>query len=155
MWFMDKRAQFYLIAAFLIIIVFAGLRYVYTSVRTPIDIEHFYDLADEIYFEGNQLINNRVLEGKTDSEIASEFVNIISYYNNRNPNAELKLVYGDEDKVYVVDKNSPPIEIVPVGGKVSVSIGGENKEQEIKPGQKNFIVLLNIEREEGKILVIK
>lgn len=125
---MNKTGQFYLIAAFIIIIIFAGLKHVYTSVRTSSDTEHFYDLADEIYFEGNQLIINKILSGN-DGDIIDSLKTIRDYYKNGHTNIEVFLFYNRQ--------------------------GVDNSEQIDSKCRNKFCVVLKAKKEGEEIKIVK
>ena len=82
-----------MIAAFVIIIIFAGLGHNYVSVNTGFDSSIINDLAEEIKYEGNQLIINKVLNGEQ-GQINGKLVELRDYYINRHNNVEISLFYN-------------------------------------------------------------
>ena len=54
---MHKRGQFFLIAALVVVGILVGLSIAYTTVRTPREETQIYDLSEEIYYEGAQVID--------------------------------------------------------------------------------------------------
>lgn len=151
---MEKRGQFYIIAAFVILIAFAGLTYVYTSVRTPVKRVVIYDLAEEVHYEMNQLINNRVFAGESNSEVAQDIKDFAIYYTNRNPNIEIAMIYGDQSEIYKIN-STDIILLTPANGVVSIELSGDQRDFEIKSGQKNFYVMLKNEIYGEKNIAVK
>ena len=136
---MRKKGQFYLIAAFAIVVIISGLAYVYTSVKVTKQNINLEDFADEADYEVVQLINNQVLDGKPPAEISNRIKEILDYYENKYLGTEIKVVYGDEDNAFEIDsKNIKPV--TPMDGKVKVSLNSLEKEIDMK--EKNHYVLV-------------
>lgn len=101
---MNKRGQFYLIAALVIIIIISGLVYIYIKAETPAEDIVVYDLTEEINFEASQVIANGIFEGKDKEEIKGELEKLSQHYSDQNPDVDITFayVYGDEQKAYII-----------------------------------------------------
>lgn len=147
---MNKEGQFYLIGVFIIIIVLSGLSYVYNESRVieGIDGDH---IVDEIIYESNQLIDNRVYAGISDMDIAGNIKDLAIYYSNRYPGTGIVMVYGTDSSSYKIDKDS----VTPFsGGVVPVSIGGSQREVNMASGRRDFHVLVSY-KQEGENTIIQ
>ncbi len=149
---MGKRGQFYLIAAFIIILIMSGLSYTYSSVNLNKGNINLADLGEEVSYETDQLINNQILEGKPAAEISNRINEILAYYEERYFDITIIIVYGDKDQSFVIDsKNIRPVD--PVEGKVKVNI--KDIEQEVDMNVKSSYVILFKESEGERGFVVK
>ncbi len=149
---MKKRGQFYLIATLVIILIMMGFAQIYTLARAPAKDAIIDNLADEIYYETTQLINNRAFNGNTKSEIASEINGFIGYYSNRYNDVDITIVYGNETLAYIIN-NTEVTNVVPNAGIVNVNLKG--LEYDVDINEKSLYVLILRERGEERGVVIK
>jgi len=80
----------------------SGLTYIYTRADSPAENIDLKGIAREIDFETNSAINNAVIKGLDDDIITSRIRDIGDYYLDRYPFMDLILVYGDNEKEYIV-----------------------------------------------------
>jgi hypothetical protein len=92
---MRKRGQFYLIAAMIVILIFSGLAIVYTRVSSNDEGVSLIDLSEEIYFEGNKLIDNRVFSDRSGEIVEDLKLYFVDYYENKYSNIDFALYYDD------------------------------------------------------------
>jgi len=125
---MNKRGQFYLIAALVIILIISGLVYIYIKAETPVEDIVVYDLTEEIDFEANQLIANGMFEGKSKEEIKEKIEKLSQHYSDENPDVDITFayVYGNEESAYII------------GDKEELDEGIQ-KEQIIKPDKERCL----------------
>ncbi len=97
-----KRGQFYLLAAFFIIVIVSGLSYVYIKADKINEKRDIRKLAEEIYYESSQTIDSGIFKGSNTENIVSDLKNLGEYYLRRYPYIELVIVYGDEQKTNVI-----------------------------------------------------
>ncbi|MDO8509268.1 MAG: hypothetical protein Q7S27_06335 [Nanoarchaeota archaeon] len=95
---MGKRGQFYLIAAFIIILIISGLSYVYTKANVQTENINLAGIAKEIDFELNTAINNAVLKDEGETATVNRAIEIGNYYLDRYPYIDLIIVYGDRSE---------------------------------------------------------
>jgi hypothetical protein len=137
---MLKRGQFYFIAALVIIMIFAGLRFIYISADTSFDSSFINDLGREIHYEGNQLIINRVLDDVDEDEIVLDLGELREYYIHRHNNIEIILFFDDGDDTWVI-------------GEVGESIGEADSECELGTN-KVFCVVVESQKDGEEIKIV-
>lgn len=96
---MNKRGQFFLVAAIAIIGVVYGLSAVYTSIETPDTDPLVYDLTKEIKYEANTVIDSGVFNAETDGKMESNIQNLTDYYGSTNLGSDLILIYGNRSNM--------------------------------------------------------
>ena len=91
---MNKRGQFFLIAALVIAGIIITLTSINFSTKTPeVKTTAVYDLSKEINFESNSLIDYGVfLDSLT---IGASLQNLAAAYSAENPDTDLLIVYGN------------------------------------------------------------
>jgi hypothetical protein len=115
---MDKKGQFFLIAALVIVGIIATLAAVNFSTKTPKEDVTIYDLSKEIDYESNQLIDYGVYKGAGSMEINSDVLALVGNYSSSNPDTDILVVYGNEQLVRGVlfSKESTGVEAISAGG---------------------------------------
>ena len=89
----EKRGQFYLIAAVVIVGVIIGFATVYNYAgRGNLDKEKVYSLKDEFGFEGGEVIDYGIYNGLTIEDIVTHFSGAYTKYSGENK--ELYVVFG-------------------------------------------------------------
>jgi hypothetical protein len=99
---MNKRGQFFLLAAIVIIGVIMGLRAIYTNVETPPEDSSIYDLSEEIHYESGAVIDSGVFFAFNENERNRRIENLTDYYAAANLGTDFIIVYGDRDKLWAV-----------------------------------------------------
>ncbi|MDD5149123.1 MAG: hypothetical protein PHC28_01400 [Flavobacterium sp.] len=160
---MNKRGQFYILIAVVIIGVLAGLvavtNYVNTS-KTPVK---FYDLSEELGIESESVINYGVYQEQNTDVLVENFTDTYSdYFQALAGNSELVFVYGNETNLSMITYSNITT------GRISLEIGnvntfvdveGKNKEKtslipELLPEFGNYVVV-NITDKEYKFSLNK
>ena len=125
---MDKRGQFYLLAAIVIVGIIIGFSTVsnYSKQKSSIRI---YDLGEELGIESGQVIEHGVYQQKNIDNLLENFTALYTEYAGEGK--ELYFVFGDEEEVSVATYSDiTEVEIsVDVGDK---KIGKTLKKQEYK-----------------------
>lgn len=171
---MNKRGQFFLVAALVIIGILFGLATTYSNTQTSARETVVYDLSNEMNFEAGQVIDHGVFYSVNTEERNRRIENITDYYSRANPGTDFTVVYGDRNRLYIVAYNSGTagsfgltigsnqigsnIEQVsrfndtivpPVGdNEVTVVLGSARHTFTLRPGQ-TFFVLLKKENSGG------
>jgi len=121
--FMNKKAQFFLIAALIISAVILTFGKTYTSSKieaTPVEV---YDLSDQFQYEASQVIDNGLLQEKESELIEADLVDLTSYYASINPDSNIDVIFGNETNLQIISYTQEegieniavePIEIEPV-----------------------------------------
>ena len=159
----NKRGQFYLLAAIIIITVIVGLASVSNYVKKG-DTVKLYDVREELNIESGEVLEYGQFSGKTLEETTDDF--IVKYQEYAGDDKELYFVYGDKNEVYVIRfgdvgkislTTSGTQTTETIDGKITTTISAENgpltqidvligEEQipytfELKPGQNFFFVI--------------
>lgn len=90
---MNKRGQFYLIAAAIIIAVLLGLTTVYNSATSNDEEIAFYALAKEFKYEMNKVVEHGKYYDLNETEIASNIEEISDSYGNSYSNTDFLAVH--------------------------------------------------------------
>ena len=123
---MRKRGQFYILGAFMIVIVISGLNYIYSSARGQGDRSIVYALADEAGYEAKQVVNN-MLFNSNEGQINDRLKEMSGYYEGRYKDMKVVFVYGDKDGVKIIE-SSGINDCSLVGNNCKVTIDGDSKE---------------------------
>lgn len=150
---MSKIGQFYLVGAFIIVMVITGLVYIYTSAKAPEGKISISDLADEAYYETRQLVDNRLLAGSTDEIIVKNISNVVGYYANKYPYIDIAVVYGDESFAYIINATAVK-SVMPTAKKLDTTLRGSTRTLEMKSGKNVFVMAIS-ERDGEKSVVVK
>ena len=93
---MEKRGQFFLIAAFIIAGITLSLGTAYNSADTSSSNLRVSQIAEEIKYESSNLINNLYKSG-LESKIDDNIVSLASNYSKSNPDLEILIIYGNQN----------------------------------------------------------
>jgi hypothetical protein len=115
---MNKRGQFYLVAALAIIGIITGLATVYNTAKSSAEDVTVYDLSNEINFEAAQAIDSGIFQSKTLEERGDNLEYLTDFYAAQHPNSDLFILYGNESNITFVFYNFTQT------GSVGVAIGG-------------------------------
>lgn len=114
---MQKRGQFYLVAALVIIAVIAGLATIYSSARAPKEDSSAFDLAEEINFEGSQILDSGSVNGLTSLQIGTKIETLGDYYAQTNKETDFLMLYADGTRITFLWYNN-------TGTEITVLLGG-------------------------------
>ncbi len=164
---MNKKAQFFLIAALIISGIILGLSQTFTSSNVEPTETLAYDLSNEVYYEASQVIDNGVFNSKSEEEINKQLSNLTEYYSKINPDSDISIVYGNPEnkdylneisydyssksalssKVLLTDTDSRFLDTNQETKKVRVRLNSKDKESnivrdfEVEKGQNIFLVV--------------
>lgn len=173
---MNKKGQFFLIAALIIagIILSLATVQIYTKTSQSENIK-IYDLSKEIDFESKQVIDNGIYTESSADSILQNISTLIDYYAKANPEKNITFIYGNEKSgliswSYIVSYGQTGLsfggtssgltslkreiqenKVYSEGGKVSVTLKNNQLSFNLKPGE-NFYIILQ-ETKEGEQLV--
>ncbi|MEK6844520.1 MAG: hypothetical protein AABX83_03810 [Nanoarchaeota archaeon] len=153
---MLKRGQFYFIAAFIIIALLSGLSIIYTSIKTGNENVDINEIVKEIRYEISQLIDNRVIAGVNDNQIADNIKEVSAYYKNRH-DLDAIAVYGDESIAYIINSTAVTRSIpISSGSKRIVKLQLSNEyEFEMKENHKNLYVIALREKDGERAVAVE
>ncbi len=101
----NKRGQFYLIAAVVILAIFGGFIAVSNSV-SYVQNPHIMDLKSEIISEASAIINYGTYNANTTSEINSMLINLSDYYADGVPDGNSYFLFGAKDNITLVARQT-------------------------------------------------
>lgn len=93
---MNKRGQFFLIAAFVIILILFGLSAIYTTVQTTSTDTAVYDLTKEIKYEANVVIDSGTFNALTEEQKNKNVQNLTDYYASANLGTDFIVIFGNQ-----------------------------------------------------------
>ena len=93
----NKTGQMFIIAALVIVVIIMGVFSTKVAVRTYRENTRVADYVDEIELEGVSVVDHGTYIGLTKEETTAQIEELISYYTEANPNAEIKVVVGNQD----------------------------------------------------------
>ena len=124
---MDKRGQFYLITAIIIISLIIGIALVsnYTKTKGQVKI---YDLGDELGIESGQVVDYGTFQKAEMDILLKDFTSLYSDYAGEEKN--LYFIFGDEDEVILetyqeITTGTISVDIGAEGGTTSLEITDE------------------------------
>lgn len=100
---MNKKGQFFLIAALVIIAIILGLASIQIASRTSKENVVIFNLANEIDLEGKSVVDHGIFEGGTEASATSGRIEqLMQYYTDAYPDSEIQIVYGDTESYNIV-----------------------------------------------------
>ncbi|PIN89572.1 hypothetical protein COU60_03100 [Candidatus Pacearchaeota archaeon CG10_big_fil_rev_8_21_14_0_10_34_76] len=168
---MNKRGQFFLIAALVIVGVLIGLSVVVNEVIVKEDKEYFYDISSEVGYETKRVMDfGEYRDGFESKELTSRFLFDYVNYIGQDP---VIFIYGNstdvsafvfqEQDVGSIGLNTGEEKIIPIqkrkdggkeanvlvkNGKVSIEIDSVNHEFEMNEGNNLFYIIMREENDE-------
>lgn len=95
---MNKKGQAFLIIALVVVGIIIGLSATYTQTKSSKEETKIFDLSDEIYYEGAQVVNHGTFNNQGQST-AANVETLLSNYSKLNPDSEIILLYGDSKSI--------------------------------------------------------
>lgn len=95
---MDKRGQFYIIAAVIIIVVVLSLAAVTNYVRTKDKPKRFYNIGDILNMNGISIVQNAIYTKQSVNQVIEDYLQLFKNYLETNTEEDFNLViiYGDQ-----------------------------------------------------------
>ncbi|MFH1802649.1 MAG: hypothetical protein ABH864_04310 [archaeon] len=115
---MNKRGQFFLIAALVIIGVVFGLSAVYTTIETPSEDSSVYDLTKEINYEAGSVIDSGIFNALTEEQRNEHVENLTDYYASANIGSDLMILFGNRTEMTAIFYTTEDT------GSIGVDLGG-------------------------------
>ncbi len=164
---MNRRGQFFLIAALVIITIIIGLSSLQVSTKVSRENTRIFDLTNEIDLEGKSVVDHGVFVGKTPAQVQEHIAELMDYYVNANPGMNITVVYGDSESYTIVkgvEKSTGSITIgrdttIPITKIVIVATSGscggaETCEVQVQTSDESEPVVLTIEERQNFYVVI-
>jgi len=128
---MNKRGQFFLIAAFAIIGVLVGLASIYTSAEILPEDETVLDISKELNFEGASVIDHGTFYALSKQEKVDHLKTLTDFYAKLNPDTDFIIIYGNSSNLTVTTYTSQDT------GTVGLTIGNQPSQQFLSQQREN------------------
>jgi len=168
----NKRGQFYLLAAIIIISVIVGFAAVSNIAKKKSSVK-LYDIKEELNIEGGEVLEYGEFFAENLENTINDFTDKYKEYTGEDK--ELVFIYGNSEEVkkisfsretsvksgvgessqttYELRKKEESLFVEPGTDKVNVTIDTRNYDFELKPGQ-NFFFIISQELE-GETHIVK
>lgn len=104
---MNKRGQFFLVAATIIIGVLIGLTGVVNSINIPEDKGFYYDLADEVNYETKKVMDfGEFNDGATFNLLTDKDAGFLNDYVNYIGQDQVLFVYGNDEETTLCEDST-------------------------------------------------
>lgn len=125
----QRGAQFFLVAALIIITIIFSFGAIYNAVQSPkSNTEDSQALANEIKYETVQLVNYGVYNNFSYDNIRTNIVNLTYFYSKEHPKYNITLIYGSTYDAqqgaitYADGSSTTPLTNVNVGQSITVTL---------------------------------
>ncbi len=134
---MNKRAQFFIVAALIISGGILGFNTYQNKAQGEGQQVRTYDLSQEINYEASQVIDNGVFNAQSPDTITANIKNLTAFYATRNPDSDIQILYGDEAHVQSIqfDGDTNQVEAISLSDQAQgedAYIVTENEEAKIR-----------------------
>ena len=126
---MEKRGQFYIIAAVILVGIIIGFAALRTAIREEREITRVYDLGQELNIETGNVYDYGVFRGENIDDKIQEWASDYAEYAQGQEVEDWILVYGNENEV------TPIVFTTEVSGEIGLEIGGSPVNVEIHEGE--------------------
>lgn len=93
---MNKRGQFFLIAAVVVIGVLLGMSVIYNTTNAPREDTKIYDLSEKFYHEGSQVIDFNIIKQQNDSDLQNYLRRLVDDSSSQlESGSQIIIIYGD------------------------------------------------------------
>jgi len=118
----EKKGQFYLIAAVIIVGIIISLSAITNYIVIRSEPSNFYDLSTELNEEGTRVVDYGIYNGEETQTKVEDFLNnyFVEYLKEKEKDTELAFVYGDATALKITTFTSE------VTGEVSLNFGSGN-----------------------------
>jgi hypothetical protein len=176
---MNKKGQFFLIAALIIAGVILSIGIIQISTKaSQSETTKVYDLSKEMNYESNQVIDYGVYKALPNDQKITNIEALVTYYSSANPSDTMVIFYGNAKeyrswayspeivassgvggtgKINLIESKlidltgSTTISGIGADQKITVIFNGKTIEFDLKAGE-NFYILLQEKRGEEQIV---
>lgn len=160
---MNKRGQFYLIAAVVIAGLIVGMGMNYTSINSSSNDDSTDNLLSQIQSETAQVIDNAVFNRLSNSERNSNIDSLLNAYSQNNPDTEFVLIFGNPEEIraeteynkyYSLVGNQRIVKSAEIrysGDKATVSLSEDEKYEFSLKQQNLYLIVKTIRDEEANV----
>ncbi|MBS3091441.1 hypothetical protein J4217_03280 [Candidatus Pacearchaeota archaeon] len=158
---MDKKGQFFLIVALVIVAVLFSLGIVYNKARTQKEDTKVYELSKELDYEGGKVIDSGVYSGLSREGILNNLTLLASNYADSNTDSQFLILFGNSTNVTLVnyttlDLGSACVEtscatgqitdisntaVSPDGNNLTITVSGNEYDFDLRVGQNFYLIV--------------
>lgn len=147
---MNKRGQFFLLAAVILVATLVTLSSTVNYTKTNKEPTRFFDLSNEIKQEGGEVINYGIYND-VDGAIENFTENMGEYVGDADPNTEVFFIYGNSSEVVVENYAKVDATVssglgsvnssgcgAEISGPVAISVGGTSFQVDAQTNAKKY-----------------
>lgn len=172
---LNKRGQFYIVTAVIIVLVVIGMASIDTQVYVSPVSTTVYEMSFELNQEGSNIIDYGIYNEEDVEVLLEDFIEdkFADYFLKKTKDTEVSFVYGDETDVYIVNYDTISRGKISLGNsaigvedtliskenfptpssrKVKVDVGDREYEFNLNPGQNFYFI---IKYKSGEEVLIK
>ena len=118
----NKRGQFYIIAAIIIVLAVSGLTAISTYAITKPEPRIIESLSDELNSEGSRIVDYGIINKIDSNNILDSFTKeeFAPYFMKKTENANILFIFGNRTSLYGIRYREE------VSGQITASIGGHS-----------------------------
>ncbi len=116
----NKRGQFYILAAIIIVLAVSGIASVKTYAATKPEARKIQDIGAELSEEGSRIVDYGIYNGQDLDNLLDSFTDteFAPYFLKKTENTDVVFIYGDKTNLWGVRYNQQST------GTISATIGG-------------------------------
>ena len=124
---MNKRGQFYILAAIIIVLAVSGIASVKTYAATKPEARKIQDIGSELSEEGLRIVDYGIYNSQNLTNLLNSFTDTeyAPYFLKKTENTDVVFIYGDKTNLWGVRYNQEST------GTISATIGGGVTDWEI------------------------
>ncbi|MBM3230278.1 hypothetical protein FJZ22_01310 [Candidatus Pacearchaeota archaeon] len=150
---MNKRAQFFIIAALVVSSIIVGTSGIRNQAREEVIETATVDLSQELSYEAHQVLDNGVFSGKDKDVIQKEMEELVEAYGISNPDSDIEIVFGDPDQglkqiAYDTSTGAPGSQVTNIG-ETGIVLQNQEKGTEQTEKKKKLKVKIKLPKEKG------
>ena len=124
---MNKRGQFYILAAIIIVLAVSGIASVKTYAATKPEARKIQDIGSELSEEGSRIVDYGIYNSQDLTNLLNSFTDTeyAPYFLKKTENTDVVFIYGDKTNLWGVQYNQEST------GTISATIGGGSTDWQI------------------------
>jgi len=147
----NKKSQYYLIAAVMIVTILLGASIVTNYAVTREEPVKFYDLSEELKQESSRIIDYGIYNEKDIAPLIEDFAQnyFITYAEQKEKDVDFVFIYGNKGEIKTINYIEKNLDMETLEetepGKVKVDILGKTYNFELNEGE-NFLFIITKEQ---------
>jgi len=137
----NKRGQFYLVAAMIIVAIVIGIASFsnYTNQRTS---QHVYDLGQELGIESANILDYGTMNGSNTTELLENFTDSFEQYAGEN--VELYFIIGNENNIQAyryINREKEEVDFAHGEGDITIKVDSNDYKFKLASGENFYFVI--------------